>query len=126
MDRLESEIRRRGLEVFARIDHAAGARSAGIELLPTELIIFGQARTGTSLMHITQTIGIDLPLKALAWEDSAGQRWLSYLEPFWIAERHGLGSETEAVVNAMGVTLRSLAKSATDAHQTLELDRKII
>ncbi len=74
MDRLESEIRGNGMEVFARIDHAAGAGNAGLELLPTELIIFGQARGGTPLMRITQTIGIDLPLKALAWEDSAGQR----------------------------------------------------
>jgi uncharacterized protein (DUF302 family) len=115
MDRLESEIRGHGMEVFARIDHAAGAIKAGLELLPTEVIIFGQARGGTPLMRITQTIGIDLPLKALAWEDSAGQRWLSYLEPSWIAERHGVGADADAVVKGLDAALSFLARRATDA-----------
>src|SRR6478752_6481717 len=84
MDRLETEIRTKGLEVFARIDHAAGAAEVGLKLAPTELIIFGNARGGTPLMQSAQTIGIDLPLKALVWEDAAGKTWLAYNEPSWI------------------------------------------
>ena len=77
MDRLQAEISAKGMKVFARIDHAAGAAEAGLELRPTELIIFGNARGGTPLMRSAQTVGIDLPLKALVWEDAAGTTWLS-------------------------------------------------
>jgi uncharacterized protein (DUF302 family) len=92
IDRLESEVKSKGLTIFARIDHAAGARDAGLGLRPTELLIFGNARGGTPLMHAAQTIGIDLPLKALAFEDADGKVWLSYNEPGWLAQRHGLTS----------------------------------
>src|SRR5215469_18574583 len=78
IDRVEAEIRARGLNVFARIDHAAGAAEVGLPLAPTELIIFGNARGGTPLMQSAQTVGIDLPLKALVWEDASGKTWLSY------------------------------------------------
>src|SRR6476469_4170568 len=98
MDRLETEIRTKGLEVFARIDHAAGAAEVGMNLRPTELIIFGNARGGTPLMQSAQTIGIDLPLKALVWEDAAGSTWISYNEPSWIAQRHGI-TDAQPVVN---------------------------
>src|SRR5882757_2925854 len=81
MDRLEAEIRAQGMTVFARIDHAAGAAEAGLTLAPTELIIFGNARGGTPLMQSMQTVGIDLPLKALVWEDAGGETWLSYTNP---------------------------------------------
>ena len=90
MDRLETEIRTKGMEVFARIDHAANAADAGLNLRPTELIIFGNARGGTPLMQSAQTIGIDLPLKALVWQDASGKTWISYNEPSWIAQRHGV------------------------------------
>src|SRR6266852_2309962 len=80
-DRLETEIKAKGMTVFERIDHAAGAAQIGMALGPTELLIFGSAKTGTPLMQTVQTIGIDLPLKALAWEDSAGAVWLSYNDP---------------------------------------------
>src|SRR6266478_1017555 len=90
MDRLEAEISAKGMKVFARIDHAAGAAEAGLELRPTELIIFGNARGGTPLMQSVQTVGIDLPLKTLVWEDTAGTTWLSYNEPSWIARRHNI------------------------------------
>src|SRR5437773_9279811 len=90
MDRLEAEIRARGMTVFARIDHAAGAAEVGLTLRPTELIIFGNARGGTPLMQSVQTVGIDLPLKALVWEDAGGKTWLSYNELSWIAQRHGI------------------------------------
>ncbi|MDQ1741517.1 MAG: hypothetical protein QOE53_3169, partial [Pseudonocardiales bacterium] len=86
MDRLQAEIRAKGMTVFARIDHAAGATEVGLTLAPTELIIFGNARGGTPLMQSVQTVGIDLPLKALVWEDADGNTWLSYNEPEWIAE----------------------------------------
>jgi uncharacterized protein (DUF302 family) len=90
MDWLETEIRTKGMEMFARIDHAAGAAEVGLTLRPTELIIFGNARGGTPLMQSAQTIGIDLPLKALVWQDAAGKTWISYNEPKWIVQRHGL------------------------------------
>ena len=90
LDRLEREVKARGIAVFARIDHAAGAASAGLAMRPTELLIFGNATAGTPLMQATQTIGIDLPLKALAWEDALGRVWLSYNDPGWLAHRHGL------------------------------------
>ena len=87
-----------GLQVFARVDHAAGARAAGLELRPTELLLFGNARGGTLLMQDKQTAGIDLPLKALAWADKDGQTWLGYNDPGWIAGRHGLGEPSAAAV----------------------------
>jgi uncharacterized protein (DUF302 family) len=97
MDRLEGEIRAKGLNVFARIDHAAGAAEAGLELRPTNLIIFGNARGGTPLMQASQTAGIDLPLKVLVWQDTAGKTWLSYNDPSWIAQRHHLGVKAEVI-----------------------------
>ena len=90
MDRLEAEIKARGMVMFARIDHAAGAAQAGLSLRPTEVLIFGNAKAGTPLMQAEQTIGIDLPLKALVWQDANGKVWLSYNEPNWLAQRHGL------------------------------------
>ena len=77
MDRLEAEIRAQGITVFARIDHAAGAAEAGLTLRSTEVLIFGNPRAGTPLMQSIQTIGIDLPLKALVWQDVSGKTWLS-------------------------------------------------
>ena len=97
MDRLEGEIRAKGLNVFARIDHAAGAAEAGLELRPTNLIIFGNARGGTPLMQASQTAGIDLPSKVLVWQDTAGKTWLSYNDPSWIAQRHHLGVKAEVI-----------------------------
>ena len=113
MDRLESELRAQGMNIFARVDHAAGAREVGLELRPTELIIFGNARGGTPLMQSLQTIGIDLPLKALVWEDAAAKTWISYNEPNWIAQRHEL-TNVDATVSKMAVMLRGvMAKAAS-------------
>jgi len=100
IDRLAAKVTSLGLNVFARIDHAAGAAQVSMALRPTELLIFGNAKGGTSLMQDQQTAGVDLPLKALAWEDANGRVWLSYNDPAWIAERHGLGqiSATMAAV----------------------------
>ena len=89
MDRLEANVKSRNLMVFARIDHAAGAAKVGKSLRPTELLIFGNPQGGTPFMQCAQTVGIDLPLKALVWEDAAGQVWLGYNDPAFIAQRHG-------------------------------------
>jgi len=112
MDRLEAEIKAKGLTVFARIDHAAGAAQAGLSLRPTEVLIFGKAKAGTPLMQANQTIGIDLPLKALIWQDADGKVWLSYNEPSWLATRHGLAAATKATVDAMAGGLGALARGA--------------
>jgi uncharacterized protein (DUF302 family) len=112
IDRLETAIKAKGMTVFARIDHAAGAAAVGLALRPTEVVIFGNARGGTPLMQSVQTLGIDLPLKALVWQDTAGVTWLSYNDPAWLAERHGL-SGAEAPVGAMTAALDAVAKAAT-------------
>jgi uncharacterized protein (DUF302 family) len=112
IDRLESEVKSKGMTVFARIDHAAGAKEAGLPLRPTELLIFGNARGGTPLMQAAQTIGIDLPLKALAWEDAEGKVWLSYNEPSWIAERHDASGQITEATQRLGAALSALSKSA--------------
>ena len=113
MDRLEAEIRAKGMKVFARIDHASGATEAGLELRPTELIIFGNARGGTPLMQSVQTVGIDLPLKALVWEDASGTTWLSYNEPSWIVQRHNIPN-AEPIVSKLTAALSAMSRKATE------------
>jgi uncharacterized protein (DUF302 family) len=113
MDRLEADVKAKGLTVFARVDHAAGAAEVGLQLRPTAVLIFGNAKGGTPLMQAAQTIGIDLPLKALVWQDAAGKTWLSYNDPGWIAKRHGVGHEVDATVSALTGALGALAKAAT-------------
>jgi uncharacterized protein (DUF302 family) len=113
MDRLEAEVKARGLTVFARIDHAAGAAQADLALRPTEVLVFGNAKGGTPLMQASQSIGIDLPLRVLVWEDESGQIWLAYNEPSWLAKRHGLGPGSQPLVDALAAALRALAKKAT-------------
>ena len=115
MDRLEAEIRAHGLNVFARIDHAAGAAEVGLTLRPTELIIFGNARGGTPLMQLSQTAGIDLPLKALVWQDAANNTWLSYNEPSWIVRRHGPGLKAE-LVDKLASALSTISSKAAGIH----------
>ena len=114
MDRLQAEIRAKGMTVFARIDHAAGAAEVGLTLRPTELIIFGNARGGTPLMESVQTVGIDLPLKALVWEDAGGETWLSYNESSWIAQRHNVAN-AEPVVSKMAAGLGTISKAGTNS-----------
>lgn len=89
-DRLVQQIEQRGLRVFSRIDHAAGAASIGASLRPTQLLIFGNPQGGTPFMQCAQTVGIDLPLKALVWEDESGRVWVGYNDPAFIASRHGV------------------------------------
>ena len=114
MDRLEAEIKARGMTVFARIDHAAGAAQVGLSLRPTELLIFGNAKGGTPLMQSNQTVGIDLPLKALVWQDANGRTWLSINDPDWVARRHGLGEHADPAVHALAATLSALVRKATE------------
>jgi uncharacterized protein (DUF302 family) len=113
MDRFEAEVKAKGMTVFARIDHAAGATGVGLSLRPTEVLIFGNAKAGTPLMQSVQTIGIDLPLKALVWQDPSGGTWLSYNDPAWLAKRHELGFETQVMVSMMAGALDAAAKAAT-------------
>jgi uncharacterized protein (DUF302 family) len=114
MNRLEAAVRAKGLTVFAHIDHAAGANEAGLPLRPTDLLIFGNAKGGTPLMQSAQTIGIDLPLKALVCQDAAGDTWLSYNDPSWLAKRHLLGDAVDgAAVNALAAVLGALVGTAT-------------
>ena len=113
MNRLEAQVKAKGMTVFARIDHAAGAAEVGLPLRPTELLLFGNAKGGTPLMQAVQTIGIDLPLKVLVWQDASGDTWLSYNDPSWLAKRHGLAHEAEATVQALAAALDALARAAT-------------
>ncbi|GAA4623798.1 hypothetical protein GCM10023196_021430 [Actinoallomurus vinaceus] len=112
VDRLQALVIGAGLFVFARIDHAGNAARVGMELRPTELLIFGNPRGGTPLMQDRQTSGIDLPAKALAWQDQNGKVWLTYNGASWIAERHGLGAESETAVKAIETGLARLVQQA--------------
>ena len=96
-DRLAEVVAAAGLTVFARIDHGGNAAAVEMELRPTELLIFGSPRGGTPLMQDQQTVGIDLPLKALVWEDADGSVWLTYNDAEWVAQRHGLTSCQDAI-----------------------------
>jgi uncharacterized protein (DUF302 family) len=112
MDRLEAGIRALGMTVFARIDHEAGASSAGLELRPTELLMFGNPKAGTPLMQAEQTIGVDLPLKALVWQDAAGVTRISWNDPAWLARRHGLGGEAAMAAAKIGGVVKAAAEEA--------------
>jgi uncharacterized protein (DUF302 family) len=88
MNRLEAIVKERGLTVFARVDHAGGAAKVGKSIRPTELLIFGNPQGGTPFIECAQTVGIDLPLKALVWEDASAQVWLGYNDTAYLARRH--------------------------------------
>jgi uncharacterized protein (DUF302 family) len=112
IDRLATALTAEGIAIFARVDHAAGAASVGLTLRPTELIIFGHPKGGTPLMQADQAIGIDLPLKALAWEDAAGKVWLTTNDLAWVAQRY---APAVAAAPALAALTRTLAKLATAA-----------
>jgi uncharacterized protein (DUF302 family) len=106
MDRLEALVKARGITVFARIDHAGGAQAVGLAMKPTQLLIFGHPKAGTPLMLAAPSIALDLPLKAVAWEDPAGKVWVSFNSAAFLAGRHGLAPDlakplgaVEALVN---------------------------
>ena len=112
IDRLVEAVTSRGLTVFARIDHAAGAARVDMELRPTLHVIFGNPMAGTPLMQDRQTAGIDLPVKALAWEDADGAVWLTYNNAGWLAQRHGLGAASAGAVAAIEAGLAALTTEA--------------
>jgi uncharacterized protein (DUF302 family) len=111
-DRLESTLKQKGMTVFNRIDHAQGAQKIGKELRPTELIIFGNPKVGTPLMQCRQSVALDLPQKALIWQDAEGQVWLSYNDPDYLVERHGIEGCGEVIKKVKGA-LGKFAKAAT-------------
>ena len=113
VDRLLAALAARKLTVFARVDHAAGAATAGLKLRPTEVVIFGNPQGGTALMQDRQTAGIDLPLKVLVWEAADGTAWLAYNDPVWIAQRHGLGAASAPATKAIAGMLAVVAQEAT-------------
>lgn len=112
MDRLEAGLRGQGVTIFARIDHAAGAVEARMSLRPTELIVFGNPKAGTPLMQAKQSIGLDLPLRMLGWQDDDDKIWLTYNDIAGLARRHGLGAETAPAVAAIAGFLAKLAATA--------------
>jgi uncharacterized protein (DUF302 family) len=113
MSRLKAEARARGMTIFGHIDHAAGAAATGLSLRPTDLLIFGSAKAGTPLMQLLNTIGIDLPLKALVWQDEAGDTFLSYNDPAYVVHRHGVGEAAKPAIDAMSAALKDLAEKST-------------
>jgi uncharacterized protein (DUF302 family) len=113
IDRLASAVENAGLLTFARIDHGQNAAGVGLELRPTQLLIFGHPRGGTALMLDRQTAGIDLPVKALAWEDEHGRVLLTYNSAAWLSERHGLREQSSEAVLAIDAGTAKLAFTAT-------------
>lgn len=112
IDRLETALREKNVTRFARIDHAAGAAAVGMSLRPMVVLIFGNPQGGTPLMQAKPTIGIDLPLKILIWEDADRKVWLTYTDPAWIARRHGLSPGDAPPVQAMATLLAQLTQRA--------------
>jgi uncharacterized protein (DUF302 family) len=104
--RLESLLQARGLAIFARIDHSGEAEKAGLKMRPTQLLIFGSPKQGTPLMVASPTLAIDLPLKALAWEDASGKVWLSYNTPEYLKQRHNIPDELLKNISGVGALLQ--------------------
>jgi uncharacterized protein (DUF302 family) len=115
MDRLAAAVTTRGISIMARIDHAAAAAAIGMELRPTEVLIYGNPRAGTPLMQAVQTVGIDLPLKALVWQDEGGTTRLAYNDPQWLAQRHGVGAGLDRTLHAIADAVAAVAREATAA-----------
>lgn len=111
LDRLEVAVARYGLAVVARIDHGAAADKVGLHLRPTVVVIFGNPRGGTPLMQAVPTIAIDLPLKAVVWQDEAGTTWLGYNDPAWILRRHGMANDGS--IDPMIEALAAIASETT-------------
>src|SRR3979411_1420726 len=105
LQRLELAFATHGLQVFARVDHSGEAEIAGMKMRPTKLLIFGSPKAGTPLMVAAPTLAIDLPLKALAWEDADGQVWLSYNSPEYLKQRHNVPDELVKNIAGVGALL---------------------
>lgn len=113
IERLAAKATSLGMNVFTRVDHAAGARESGLGLQPTELVIFGNPKNGTVLMQDKRTIGLDLPIRALAWEDENGKVWLTLNDPAWLAQRHSLSASSADAVKALEMRTSAVTKYAT-------------
>lgn len=111
-DRLEHALLAKGMTVFARINHAEGAKKVGKTLRPTELIIFGNPKVGTPLMQCAQTSAIDLPQKALIWEDASAQVWFTYNDPEYLLKRHAIKG-CDKVIHKIAHALANFSKAAT-------------
>ncbi len=114
LDRLTAVMQKKGITIFARVNHAAGAKKVGMDMKPTELLIFGNPKLGTPLMLAKREIGVDLPLKALAWQDDGGKVWLGYTTPSALKARHGVSGRDE-VFNKMTGALDKLTSVAIKA-----------
>jgi uncharacterized protein (DUF302 family) len=114
LDRLENLLKKKGITIVTRWSHDAGAKKVGIPLRPTELLIFGNPKLGSHMFTSNQLSGIDLPLKALAWQDENGQVWLTYNDPQYVADRHGIKDRAE-IVKKMTGALNGLTNAATKA-----------
>jgi len=112
LDRLENVLKKKGITIVTRWSHDAGAKKAGIDLRPTELLIFGNPKLGSHMFTSNQTAGIDLPMKALVWQDEKGQVWLAYNDPQYIADRHGIKDRAK-IVKKMTGALKKLTDKAT-------------
>jgi uncharacterized protein (DUF302 family) len=110
LNRLESTLRGRGIAEFARIDHSGEAAKIGLKMDPTQVVIFGSPKAGTPLMVAAPTLAIDLPLKALIWEDAGGKVWVSYNTAEYLAQRHGVPAEMVANIAVIGPLLQSVVK----------------
>jgi uncharacterized protein (DUF302 family) len=112
MDRLVATVTDHGMTVVARVDHSAAAAKVGLDLRPTEVLVFGNPVAGTPLMQNAQTMGIDLPLKALVWQDTEGKVWIGYNDPKWLAQRHGADAGSDHALAAMTTVLALVANEA--------------
>jgi len=115
IDRLSETLKKKGIRVMARVDHAAGAKSAGLDLRPTELLIFGNPKLGTPLMQTSRMIALDLPMKVLAWEDDKGEVHVAYTTPAALAKRHGVADRDE-IIGKMTKALAGLTAAAAGAN----------
>jgi len=111
MARLEAALKDRGLRLFARIDHAAAAAEAGLEVRPTQVLLFGNPMVGTPMMLAAPTLAIDLPFRALIWEDATGQVWLTYNAPDYLASRHDVPDPLARNLNGLVDLLQKAAKA---------------
>jgi uncharacterized protein (DUF302 family) len=111
-DNLERVLNDKGMTLFTRINHSASAQKIGKELRPTELLVFGNPKIGTPLMQCSQTVAIDLPQKAIIWEDEAGQVWYSYNSPNYLKDRHAI-TGCDEVIKKVESALANFAKAST-------------
>ena len=113
LDRLENILKKKGITVALRWSHSDNGNKVGIPLRPTELLIFGNPKLGTNFFTSKQTAGIDLPMKALAWEDEKGQVWLTYNDPSYIAKRHGINDRDKVKMKMTGALDKLTTKATT-------------